>query len=81
MRGIGGLAFIGNSTDMSRVICTGATLTFTNILKLEITDLGFHSCTIQLDSSSAVFMNSSFKNSSFKNSSFKNSSFKNSTSD
>ena len=63
VRGIGGVAFIGNSTDVSKVICTGATVTFTNILKVEIADLGFHFCTIQLDISSAVFKNSSFKNS------------------
>ena len=67
MTNVGRLAFRGNSrtspADVSRIICTDATLTFTNILILEITDLGFHSCTIKLDTSSALFKNSSFKNS------------------
>ena len=67
VRNIGRLVFIGNpsfsSTEVSRIICTDATFTFENILMLEITDLGFHSCTIQLHSSSAIFKNSSFENS------------------
>ena len=67
VRGVGGLAFIGHSssspTNVSKVICTDARFTFTNTLMLEIADLGFHSCTIQLDTSSAVFKNSSFENS------------------
>ena len=67
VRNIGRLVFIGNPssspTEVSRIICTDATFTFENILMLEITDLGFHSCTIQLDTSSVVFKNNSFHNS------------------
>ena len=67
VRNIGRLAFISNSSsspaDVSRIICTDATLTFTNMYMLEITALEFHSCTIQLYTTSAVFKNSSFKNS------------------
>ena len=67
VRNIGRLVFIGNpsfsSTEVSRIICTDATFPFENILMLEITDLGFHSCTIQLHGSSAIFKNSSFENS------------------
>ena len=70
MTNVGRLAFRGNSgsspADVSRIICTDATLTFTNILILEITDLGFHSCPIELDTSSALFKNSSFENSTSK---------------
>ena len=64
---IGKLAFIGKSssfpTDMSRIICIDATVTFKNVLMLDITALEFHSCTIQLYTTSAVFKNGSFKNS------------------
>ena len=66
VRNIGRLVFIGNPssspTEVSKIICTDATFTFENILMLEITDLGFHSCTIQLHSSSVIFKNSSFEN-------------------
>ena len=67
MRNSGRLVFIGNPssspTEVSRIICTDATFTFENILMLEITDLAFHSCTIQLHTSSAIFKNNSFHNS------------------
>ena len=64
---VGRLAFIGNFSsspaNASRIICTDATLTFTSIGTLEIADLDFHSCTIRLNTSSAVFNKSSFENS------------------
>ena len=67
---VGRLAFIVNSgsspTNVSRIICTDATLTFANISTLEITGLDFHSCTIELDTSSALFKNNSFENSTSK---------------
>ena len=64
---VGRLAFIGSSSSppasASRIACTDATLTFTNIHTLEIADLDFHSCTIKLNTSSAVFSKSRFENS------------------
>ena len=59
---VGRLAFIGYCpADVSRIICSDTTLTFTNICLLEIAGLAFHSCTIVLNTSSAVFKNTSFK--------------------
>ena len=67
VRNSGRLVFIGNPssspTEVSRIICTDATFTFENILMLKITDFAFHSCTIQLHTSSAIFKNNSFHNS------------------
>ena len=67
VRNISRLVFIGNPSsfpaEVSMVICTDATFTFENILMLKIRDLGFHSCTIQLHGSSAIFKNNSFENS------------------
>ena len=67
VRNSGRLVFIRNPssspTEVSRIICTDATFTFENILMLEITDIGFHSCTIQLHTSSVLFKNNSFENS------------------
>ena len=65
---VGRLALLGSSSsspaNVSRIICTDAKLDFTNIGILEITDLDFHSCTIELEASSVVFSKSSFENSS-----------------
>ena len=66
MTNISRITFIGNSssfpTDVSRIICTDATLTFMYVLMLDITLLDFHSCRIQLDDTFVVFRNSSFNN-------------------
>ena len=67
VRDVGRLAFIGHSSsspaDVSRIICTDASLTFTNTIMLEVTNLGFLSCGIQLEATSAVFQNGRFENS------------------
>ena len=60
------LAFLGNpdtSRDcMTKISSIDATITFTDILMLEITALDFLSCGVWLDNTSGVFQNVGFEN-------------------